>query len=48
MKNKRTYEVEASIKDDILELVWTGDISENDSHQTMMNEIIDIEKSANV
>jgi hypothetical protein len=48
MEKKPTYNVKVSIEDDILELAWTGDITELGTHETMMKEIIAIERSTNV
>ncbi len=48
MEKKRTYDVVVSVEDDILELVWTGDITRPYTHKMMMEEIISLEKSANV
>jgi hypothetical protein len=48
MDNKPIYRILTSVKEGILEIVLTGEIAKPDTHKIMMNEIIDLEKSANV
>jgi hypothetical protein len=48
MKERSYYNITASVNEDILEIVATGDITESDTHEMIMKEIIDVEKSTNV
>ncbi|MBN1366245.1 MAG: hypothetical protein JW976_15700 [Syntrophaceae bacterium] len=48
MKKEKTYNILSSVNDNVLEVIIKGDISSLNSHQTMLNEMLDIEKSANV
>jgi hypothetical protein len=47
-KKEKQYSISSFVKDGILEVVVTGDISTPFARKAMMNEIIDMEKSANV
>jgi hypothetical protein len=47
MENKEKYQVSSSVKDGIIEMVVTGELTKN-SVEKMLNEIIAIQKSMNL
>jgi hypothetical protein len=48
MGKEKQYSISSFVKDGILKVVVTGEHSTSAARKAMMNEIIDIEKSANV
>lgn len=48
MGKEKQYSISSFVKDGILEIVVTGEHSTPSARKAMMNEIIDMEKSANV